>query len=84
MQLVANTRYQTNMLKTSVFRVFGIENDVFHVNMHVIMRLNATGSKYAVSNKYAQNKCFSRFWHRKRRFSCEFARNMGINIARAR
>ena len=75
MQLEAKTWYRTNLLKTSVFRVFGIENDVFHVNMHVIMRLNATGSKYAVLNKYTQNKCFSCFWHQKRRFPCEYARN---------
>ena len=64
------------------YRVFNIENDAFHVNMLVILRLNATGSKHAVLNKYTQNKGFSCFWHRKRRFSCEFARNNAFKCNR--
>ena len=63
------------LLKTSVFRVFGIENVVFRMNMYTKKRVDATGSKYAVLNKYTQNMCFSCIWHQKRRFSCEYARN---------
>ena len=74
MQLVANTRYRTNIFNTCVFRIFGIENDVFRMNMYVKLRLDATGSKYAILNKYTQNMCFSCFWHRKRRLSYEYVR----------